>query len=199
MRLLKKKDGIATIPILGSFIIFMFLLIFIYICYQESKRLCFRTEDAVIISIQGACLFDRYEYATGAESKEVVCFYSGVEGVRYRDDDTYNMEVTKKACFYAYENYKNILVSNVSSNYVIIPSATVGGIAKYVKKFEMINVYKDTAYVYDIISGTTNIITPATNLKSIITVTMEMNMDFPLFGEKIIKIEKIGKLENKIN
>lgn len=200
MKLFQKKDGIATIPILGSLIIFMFLLIVIYISYQESQRLCFKTEDAVIISIQGSCLFDRYEYATGsANNKEVVCFYAGIEGMRYKDDNAYNMELTKKACSYAYEIYKEILVSNIETNYVILPSVAEGGIANYVKKFEMTNVYKGIAYQYDIISGRTNIIVPATNLKSTIAVTMEMDMKFPLFGEKTVKIEKIGKLENRIN
>ena len=85
----------------------------LFVCQSQHLRKTTHigtVEDAVIISIQGSCLFDRYEYATGsANNKEVVCFYSGIEGMRYNNDDAYNMEVTKKACSYAYEIYKEIV------------------------------------------------------------------------------------------
>ena len=201
MTLTKKKEGITTVPLLGMFLILLILMIVIYITFQESQRICQRTDDAVTISIQGVCLFDRYEYATGsALGKENVCFYPGNENVRYsQGNDVQNMAVTKSACSYAYERFINIMLSNISKNYVVLPTAASGGLASYVKKFQMTNVYEDTVYIYDIISGTTEIITPATGYKSILIVEMDMKLMFPFYGEKNIWFEETGKLEKRIN
>lgn len=201
MRLLVKKDGFATVPLLVIFLVFVMILLGVYISYEESQRMIYRTDDAVTISLQGVCLFDRYEYATGSQlGKEIVCFYPGTDITRYvPGDDAVNMERTKEACSYAYTHFLSVLKTNVSEHYVIIPSVSTGGLGNYVKKFEMTNVYDQTAYVYDIISGTTKIISPATGLKSILTVEMGLDMQFPLYGMKTIKVDKIGKLEMRIN
>lgn len=201
MRLLVKKNGFATVPLLAIFLVFVLILLGVYISYEESQRMIYRTDDAVTISLQGSCLFDRYEYATGSQlGKEIVCFYPGTESVRYSPgNDAVNLELTKDACSFAYALFLNVLQTNISAQYVIVPSASSGGLSNYVKKFEMTNVYDGTAYIYDIVQGTTKIISPATGMKSILTVEMGLDMQFPLFGMKTIKVDKIGKLELRIN
>lgn len=201
MRLFKKRKGNETIPLLGLYMIFIMIILMIYISYQECNRIIQRTDDAVSISIQGVCLFDRYEYATGSmEGKEIVCFYPGDNTIHYDTEDAArNMEITKRACAYAYEKYKSVLLSNISASYVIVPTEAAGGIGKYVIKFQMTNVYDGTAYIYDIISGATEIKPATAGMKSILTVKMGMDMEFPIFGIKNIKIEETGKLENRIN
>jgi len=201
MRLLVKKKGFATVPLLAIFLVFIMILLGVYISYEESQRMIYRTDDAVTVSLQGVCLFDRYEYATGSQQgKKIVCFYPGADNLRYSlGNDAVNLELTKDACRFAYELYLNVLQTNISAQYVVVPSASSGGLSNYVKKFEMTNVYDGTAYIYDIISGTTKIISPAAGIKSILSVEMGMDMQFPLFGIKTIKIDKIGKLELRIN
>jgi hypothetical protein len=201
MILTKKKDGITSIPLLGMFLVLMILMVVIYVTYQESQRISQRTDDAVTVSIQGVCLFDRYEYATGSMSgKEILCFYPGDDSIRYSpDNDLENMEVTQSACAFAYDRFISVLLSNVSRSYVVLPPAAAGGLASYVKKFQITNVYDDTAYIYDIISGTTEIISPATGYKSILTVEMDMKLLFPFYGETNVKFEETGKLESRIN
>ena len=199
MRKCAKKDGFATVPLLAIFLVFVMILMGVYIFYEESQRMIYRTDDAVTISLQGVCLFDRYEYATGcASGEEIVCFYPGINTLHYNpNDDAANMVVTKKACSFAYDLFLDVLLSNVSTNYVIVPAG--GSLSNYVNKFEITNVYEDKAYIYDIISGTSRTVTPAAGLKSILTVEMGINMTFPLYGEKTVLFSKIGKLESRIN
>lgn len=201
MRLLVKKDGFATVPLLAIFLVFVMILLGVFISYEESLRMIYRTDDAVTVSLQGCCLFDRYEYATGSQlGKEIVCFYPGTDSVRYNPgNDAVNMELTKDACSFAYSLFLSVLQTNISDHYVIVPSASSGGLGNYVKKFEMTNVYDGTAYIYDIVEGTTQIISPATGMKSILTVEMGLDMQFPLYGMKTIKVDKIGKLEKRNN
>lgn len=201
MMLTKKKDGFATVPILGMFMVFMIILVIVFVSYQESQRICERTDDAVTVSIQSACLFDRYEYATGALSgNKIVCFYPGTDTARYRaGDDEQNMLLTKQACSFAYEQYISLLKANMPKEYVNIPADAEGGIAHYITKFKMTNIYEDTAYAYDHISKTTEIITSADGLKSTLTVEMDINIQFPLYGAKTVRFTETGKLESRIN
>ena len=201
MNLYVKKEGAATIPIAGFFMILMAMTMFVYMSYTESRRICYRIDDAVTMSLQGVCLFDQYEYSTGSMSgKEIVCFYPGSEDIGYvPGNNIENLSVTKAACVYAYECYLRVLKSNMPGHYVIVPPESAGGLSGYIKKFEMVNVYDDVAYVYDIVRDTTRIVTPASGLKSKITVEMEIAMQFPIYGDKVIHIDETGKLESRIN
>lgn len=200
MIVMEKKDGTATVPLLGMLLVISIIFTILYISYVESQKINERTDDAVTISIQGACLFDRYEFSSCSQiGKNVVCFFSGDLSLRYSDfDHDYNMEITKQACEYAYELYENVLIQNLSTRYVILPDENSGGVRSCVKKFEMVNVRNGVAYVYDCVSGSTTFLMSATDMKSTLEVTMEMDMDFPIYGVQSITFNETGKLEYRI-
>ena len=117
-----------------------------------------QADKAVAASLEAAMQYDPYEYATGSQNgKEIVCFYSGSESSRYSSgNDEINMDITQKACVYAYEQYCRTLTENLPEDFT-----------EKINSFKITNVYKDTAYVYDIITGAKNIYSSAGLVSSI--------------------------------
>lgn len=182
-------------PLIGVAILFIIIFILLYISQYEANRICERTEDAVLESVQGVCLVDRYEYGSLAfvDSEADICFYGN--GKLYSDDDDNNMDVTKAACRFAYNNFLELAKVNLPQNYIVTGN---GGIESFVKSFTIQNIHGNSVYVYDIISHRTDILV-YTDQKSTISVEMEIKMNFPFFGDKILSITQTGLLEDSIS
>lgn len=119
-----------------------------------------QADNAVSVGLATAMQYDQYEYATGSQhGNEIVCFCLGAETAGYSsDNDEINLDITKKACAYAYGQYLQTLNENLPDNFT-----------EEAISFKMTNVYEDTAYVYDIITNSMEIV-PSVGLVSSIEI-----------------------------